>query len=245
MLVSEGIQRVQSAYSKGMPSDDTRLSNRHVYSKLRSVRIRILSQTISKKQMVSQWCYQPVTVTMSLAPMHECAEISSETCKVLKSTKPIPQIFTSLNRHMIQSVTSVDGSHGFGETNWETIRHNRKGRKYAQSLSEFYIKNGFLYITVKKIQAKVLLTALFNDPIAAKVYSDACGNVTNSCASYLDYDLCIDGKMEEVIIDLTKDEFIDDFSQRRDDRLNNAVDDVVAAQRRRSQDQNQNQDYNE
>ena len=241
MKVGEIIQRIQSAYSKGMPSDDSRLSNRHIYSKLRSVRITVLSQTASKKQAISQWCYQPIIVSMSAAPTHECVGISSEICKVLKSTKPLPQIFTNINRHMIQSVTSMDGSQGFGETTWETIRYNKKGRKYAAMIPEFYIKNGYLFITVKKIQAKVLLTALFNDPIEAKAYSDMCGNITSTCESYLDYDFAIDGKMEEPIVSMSYDELVPVFAASKDDTLNNASDDVTPMPRIKQQNPDNNE----
>lgn len=237
MLIGESIQRLQAAYSRGMSSDDSRLGNRHCYSKLRSVRIRVISQTISKHQIVSQWCYQQVTVKMKEVSKHECAEISSDTCKVLKSVNPIPAIFTSLNRHLIQSVTSVDGSVGFGETTWEQIRFNKKGRKYTADLPEFYIKGGYLYITVKKVQDLVLLTALFNDPIQAAVYSDQCGNQKSSCLSYLDYDLAIDGKMEDAIVEMSKEELVYEFSQMTEDRLNNAVDNITQPQRRRGSQQ--------
>jgi len=243
MLISEAINRVQSAYSKGMPSDDSRLSNRHIYSKLRSTRITIISQTVNKKQMISQWCYQPVVVKMTSVSKLDCPELVSETCKVLKSTKPIPAIFTSINRHLIQSVTSLDGSKNYGETNWETIRHNQKGRKYANSLSEFYIKNGYLYVTEKQVQTMILLTACFNDPIAAKAYSDSCGKDSKVCSSYLDYDFAVDGKMEDVIIAITNDDLVEDFRRSSDDRKNNGVDDAGGQQTRR-QPNNRNQDQN-
>ena len=34
MKIKEIIQRVQSLYSKGVQSDDTRLSDRHIYNKM-------------------------------------------------------------------------------------------------------------------------------------------------------------------------------------------------------------------
>ena len=243
MKIGEAIQRVQSAYSKGMQSDDSRLSNRHTYSKLRSARIRVISQQLGKKQIVSQWCYQPIVVKLSIAPIHECSDILSDTCKVLKSTMPIPQIFTNMDMHLIQSVTSIDGSQEYGFTSWEELRH-KKGRRYTKDIPEYFIKNGYLYVTNRKVLDLVLVTALFNDPIEAKVYSNSCGGEYISCASYLDYDFAIDGKLEDVIIELTINEFLYNFSQTRDDRLNNAADDTSVPQRRYNQNQ-RGQDTNE
>lgn len=241
MLISEAVNRVQSAYSKGMPSDDSRLSNRHIYSKLRSTRIMVISQTINKKQIISQWCYQPIIVNMSSVSKLDCPELVSDTCKVLKSDKPIPEIFTSLNRHLIQSVTSMDGSKNYGITNWDTIKYNKKGRKYSGSLSEFYIKNGYLYITGQSVDTKISLTACFNDPIAAQVYSDGCGKDIVSCTSYLDYNFATDGKMEEAIVSMTCEELVQEFHLYSDDRKNNAVDDASGQQMRRQQSNNRNQ----
>ena len=243
MKISEAIERVQSAYSKGMQSDDSRLSNRHIYSKLRSSRIRVISQQLSKKQIVSQWCYQPIVVKLITAPVHECAVITSITCKILRSELTIPQIFTNMDMHIIQSVTSLDGSHEYGITSWEELRH-KKGRKYTKDLPEYFIKNGYLYITDKRVLEMVLITAIFNDPIEAKTYSDSCGGVYNSCLSYLDYDFALDGKLEEAVIELTANEFLYTFSQTRDDRQNNAADDIAVPQRRYNQNQ-RSQDPNE
>lgn len=240
MIVGEAIQRIQSAYNKGMQSDDSRLSNRHVYSKLRSSRIRVISQQINKKQIVSQWCYQSIVVKMISAPLNECSDIKSS-CMIMKSYKPLPQIFTSMDKHLIQSVTSSDGSIGFSQTYWDIIRY-KNGRKYTQNLPEFYIKDGYLYITNRKMINFVIVAALFNDPIEAKKYSNECGNDTTSCISNLQYDFAIDGKLEEVVIELARDELVGIFSQLKEDRQNNARDDNGPSPRDQQQGKQQNQD---
>ena len=58
MKVHEIIQRVQSLYSKGCQSDDSRLSPRHIYSKLVSLRSKYISQQAKKKQKINQWNFQ-------------------------------------------------------------------------------------------------------------------------------------------------------------------------------------------
>ena len=49
MKIGEIIQRIQSLYSKGVESDDTRLMSRHIYNKLLTVRARLISQDAKKK----------------------------------------------------------------------------------------------------------------------------------------------------------------------------------------------------
>jgi hypothetical protein len=241
MLVSEALERVQSAYSKGSKSDDSRLSNRFIYSKLRSIRVGIIDQKLNKKQVVSNWCYQPIIVEMQEVPKHECPEIASDTCKVLRSKRLIPQIFTNMVRLQVQSITSMDGSQSYTETSWELIKY-KNARKYAKDIPEYYFRNGYLYITDKKVLGMVSLAALFNDPIEARKFSDNCGKVVTNCISYLDYDLAIDGKIEAIIIEMTKEQILNDFSGK-DDRQNNAVDDANALSRRQARaDNNQFRD---
>ena len=42
ITIGEIIERIQSAYSKGVKTDDSRLSSRHIYSKIKSVRNRLV-----------------------------------------------------------------------------------------------------------------------------------------------------------------------------------------------------------
>jgi len=53
MKVEEAIQRVQSMYSRGLQSKDSRLSSRHIYSALCSGRATLIQQQIDKGQKLS------------------------------------------------------------------------------------------------------------------------------------------------------------------------------------------------
>ena len=73
MKIGEIVQRVQSLYSKGVHSDDSRLSARHIYNKLLTVRARLISQEAKKKQKISQWNYQTIScIELIKVPAHEC-----------------------------------------------------------------------------------------------------------------------------------------------------------------------------
>lgn len=58
MLIKEVIQRIQALYSKGVKSDDSRLSSRHIYSKLKSTRGRLLYEKVNKRQFIASINYQ-------------------------------------------------------------------------------------------------------------------------------------------------------------------------------------------
>ena len=50
MKTEELIQRVQSLYSKGVQSDDSRLTSRHIYNKLTTVRAKLVTEEAKKNQ---------------------------------------------------------------------------------------------------------------------------------------------------------------------------------------------------
>ena len=52
--IGEILERIQSAYSKGVRSTSSRLSSRLSYSKYKSVRKMLVAQQIKKKQKISE-----------------------------------------------------------------------------------------------------------------------------------------------------------------------------------------------
>ena len=127
MKTIEVIQRIQSLYSKGMQSDDSRLSNRHIYNKLITTRAKILTQQAKQKQKISQWNYQTIPcIDLIQVPIHEC-NIRVEGCTVLRSVCKILKFLTENPFiHLIQSVTTIDGSYSFPETTWEAVQNKKK-----------------------------------------------------------------------------------------------------------------------
>ena len=53
MTNGEIIQRIQSMYSKGVESDDSRLRPRHIYNKLLTTTAKLYQQQKNKKQKIN------------------------------------------------------------------------------------------------------------------------------------------------------------------------------------------------
>jgi hypothetical protein len=229
MLIGEAVSRIKHLHNKGVESFDSRLSNRFIYSKLKTVRERLLSQEIKKKQVVSEWSYQTIPcVEMIIAPSHECPCIPSEGCEILKSKHKIPQIFTDDNKHIIKSVSKIVGTGSnftdieFSETTWMKVKYNG-GNKFAKTPNSFYIHNEYLYIINNKKLEVITMVALFNDPIEAENFATIlsyCPSNVNACKSYLDFDMHLDGKLDEALIQLTAEEIIYVYAQMKDDTRN-------------------------
>jgi len=146
MKTKEIIQRIQSLYSKGVKSDDSRLSSRHIYNKALTTRAFLIEQKLDKRQPISQSVYQTLDcVELIPALPYECPCLPEVGCKILRTKYQIPQLLTGLlEGAAIQSVNSVEGSLTFNRTTFEDKKY-KKGNKYTASKPDYYIRNDYLY----------------------------------------------------------------------------------------------------
>lgn len=231
MIVRELVQRVQSGYSRGVESDDSRLSSRYIYNKFLTVRSVLIANRAKDRQKISQWNYQTLPcIEMVLAPIHECPCLPSDDCKILKSKYKIPRVLTDKDRHLIQSVSTLDGSFRFSEILWEDIK-NQKGNKYTKTVSGYFIRDEYLYLSHDKEKEVVTMTALFANPEDVYSFVGSCTQETVSCLSPLDKDFPADSELLDGMISISVQELINLFSRTSVDEANNASDDVNVQQK--------------
>lgn len=222
------IQRVQSLYSRGVQSDDTRLRSRHIYHKLKSIRSRLISQKISKKQKISDWSYQYLPcVELVRAPANECLCLPSPGCLVLRTKHPLPRPLTSLSGHIIKSVTSIDGSVIFNPTTFDAVKYN-KGSRYGSKSALYYYFNGYIYIINTTAIKVATIVGLFEDPVEVEKFPSICDEDCEDCEncdSALEAPFPIDGDLVDPLIELSAEELIGQFKQSRQDKTNNSTED--------------------
>lgn len=230
MTNGELIQRVQSLYSKGVQSDDTRLSEMHIYNKLITTRNKLIYQKLNKRQKINQWSYQDLPcIELIKAPVHECACLPNIGCSVLRSKYKIPKIISNIDRHLIQSVSSLDGSVIFSESTFETQKY-AKGNKFTSAVSDYYIRNGYLYITLDKSLEVITLTAIFENPEEAENFPSYCQDgfcPDCQCMSMQEKDFYIDSELIDTMIEITVQELVEVFSQMREDITNDTRDSLI------------------
>lgn len=229
MLVKELIQRVQSLYSKGVQSDDSRLTPRHIYNKLLTVRTKLISQKVKKKQKISQWNYTTLEcVELIKAQAYECPCLPPVGCQILRTKEKLPKPLIDLSKHLIQSVTSVDGSITYSETSFKTKKY-QKGRKYTSKKPDYYIHNDYLFITHSSGPKVVTIVGLFENPMEAEKYPSLCKDCKDceDCSSPLDKEFKIDSDLVDTLIEMTFNELIVLFNQNREDLTNNTHDNIV------------------
>lgn len=228
MLVKDIIQRVQSLYSKGVQSDDTRLSNRHIYNKMVTVRSKLLSQEAKKKQKISQWNYQTLTcIELITVPAHECPCLPTLGCEVLRSKYELPEPLTGLNGSLIEWVRTIEKSIKIDYISINAL-NAQKGNKYTAKKLQYFIENGYLYISTPSKLKVVSLKAVFEDPIVADTFENYCDTCEdcNKCVDYLEENFPIDNDMLDTLVELTVQEVVILFQQNRENITNDSRDNL-------------------
>lgn len=231
MTVKEIIQRVLNLYSKGTPSDDARLTERHVYNKLLTVRSRLITQELNRRRKVSNWNYQVLPcVELIEVPLHECPCLPDVGCKILRTKHKLPKPLVNHSTHIISNVSSIDGSITYSETTFENKKYSR-GYKYGKIKPDFYVRNGYIYITYRQGPRIITITGLFEDPVEVESFPSYCSEHNNQpnvqCYSILDTEFPIEADMIDVMIELSIQELVNMFSQIPEDRSNNSADSPI------------------
>ena len=149
MKIKELIQRIQSTYSKGVQSDDSRLTNRHIYNKLLTTRALLLSREVNKKRKLSAWNYStlPCVEIVEITSNEECPCIPDVGCSVYRSKHKLPKPIVSLSSYMIKGVYSTDAQRSikFTEVSVNQSKYT-KGGKYSSNNNKYMLHNGYIYI---------------------------------------------------------------------------------------------------
>ena len=227
MKTIEVLQRIQSLYSKGVQSDDSRLSNRHIYNKALTVRARLITNLAKQRQKLSYITYQILPcVELIEAPIHECPIVPMN-CKVLRSKYPIPEILTDKDAYLIEFVTTLDGKKKFDYTTWNGASA-QKGNRYTKTLSNYYFKNGYLYLTHNMNLEVIVISAIFSDFIAAINFPSYCTSTVTDCTSPLYRDFPLDMDSTELLIGIVANELLEKFTQATEDKISNSSDDTAS-----------------
>lgn len=226
MFIKEIIERIQSLYSKGVSSDESRLSDRHVFNKVLSVRMQLLSQQLKKKQRISDWNYTILPcVELIKVPNHECSCLGDLGCDVYRTKFPIPRVLTDSNRHYIEFVMSIENGIKIEEVTRQGVLY-LKGNKYTGNKPKYLFENGYLYFPMPKSPGIVKIKLLAEDPLEARKFPSICQDCIEceDCTAYPDYPFDIDGDLIEPLIDICVQEIIGIFERRTEDTKNNSRD---------------------
>lgn len=223
MIIGKIIQRVQSLYSKGVESDDSRLTSRHIYNKILTVRARLLYQEANKKRILSQWNYQTLPcVEMIEVPSHNCPCIPPVGCNILRSRHPLPKPINTTYGDLIQSVSSIDRSVKIDRVTINSLNAQR-GNKYTSKKVQYFIQDGYLYISTPTRLKWLSVVGLYEDPLKAEEFKGYCDDCVDcECRDYYNTEFPIDNSLLDALIELSLNELVTVFNQSIEDTDNDS-----------------------
>jgi hypothetical protein len=225
--IGELIDRVQSLYSKGVSSDDARLSKRHIYSKLKSSRNKLVTQEAKKRQKINDWNFIVLPcVELIKVPNHDCPCIPTIGCDVYRTKYKLPKTLTDLNRHLINYVMNIDSQKLIDETTREAYLYEA-GNKYTSGHLKYILENEYLFVYGKNIPRYIKIKLLAEDPVDAYNYPSACKEECidcEDCSNILDRPFPIDSDLVDTLIEMAAQELVSVFIQMQEDKTNNTSD---------------------
>lgn len=226
MLVGELIQRIQSNYSRGVSSDDTRLSSRHIYNALLTTRMTLVTQQAKKREKISDWNYVVLPcVELIRVPSHECNCLGDLGCDIWRTRFPLPKPLTNMNKHLIDFVMSIDSGMQIDETTRQEVINSR-GNKYTKDKPKYLFENQHVYLPVQKSPGILKIKYLPEDPLEASKYPSFCNDCEDcvECRDYNDLEFPIDGDLVKPLIDMVLIELSEVFSKKDEDTTNDTSD---------------------
>lgn len=224
MKVGEIIQRIQSLYSKGVQSDSSRLTNRHIYNKFLTIRTKLLSEKAKKKQKISDWNYQAIPcIELIEVEEHECPCIPIKGCKVKRSKYKIPKVMSDYNNNLIDYVMVINNQDRFDPTNRVEMLYV-DGNKYTAGKKRYILENGYIYTYGKNLPSLIKMRALFEDPLEALSFSSYCDEEKPCPFDIFEMEFPMDADQIDVMIELSVQEIIGIFSQGVEDLTNDNTD---------------------
>ena len=217
MIIGKAIERVQGLYSKGVDTDDSRLSNRHIYNKLLTVRSKLMVQRLRKNQPLSEWDLQPLHC-IEMIPQTSLSCGGDNKCPFYKSKYKLP-LGISPDETENVAVTSFDGLVIFNRTTFETYKY-LNGNKYTSNKAYYFIHDSYIYVINSKIKS-LHIHGIWRDPIEVWRLHLSYQN-KNTCFNNKTIEFFTPDDMIEAMIEISYNELIAQFNQSRMDVTNNS-----------------------
>lgn len=165
---------IENLATSGDLSYSFRIEREQVYFWIHETRSMLISQALSKRQNISDvWVQAIKCLKLIQVDASECCLVPSK-CVVLRSEQQLPiTIETHLDNSIIR-VTTVSGEI-ITKSNPFEAKYN-KYNKYTAEKPQWFIQNGYLYITNTDLLEYVTLYGLFEDPSELADWYDCEGN---------------------------------------------------------------------
>lgn len=223
MKIGEYIQRILSLAYQGVQHDTNRLTPRHIYNKMTTARVLLLTRKANKKQAMNPWNMQSIScIKLIEVDANQCPCLPPVGCSFLRSEHKIPKPLSSLFSPLITGVTSVDGSISYTSSTWGRIKYDM-ANKFTAGNPRWFIQNQYLYISGKDLPEVVMIPGgLFADPLEVEKFKgycddDDCADCAD-CEDVFEKEFPLDEDLADVLINMVKEELLGIPSNNNDNQ---------------------------
>lgn len=159
----EHIYAIKTMLTNGSISDDYSYTNDFIKHMLFNARSKFLKDKLSKYIQISDVNYQTLCIDLELVKYHDCVETIG--CQILKSKIKIPDYIQAGNLSSLV-VKTLDGKI-LSYVSKKTNQYSKFAISTEPNIN-WFIDNGYLYITNNTKIKTVLVSGIFNDTEKAK-----------------------------------------------------------------------------
>ena len=223
-LLNEHIFHLKEVLSHGAASDDSRLSDRHIYHILKYLRAKKVKEKADKSHQLSPFLYQAVDCfPMELAEPQDCGCIITG-CKVLKSTYELPTVITARNRILLNVYTLLGEKIDYLDKSRVKRLHLTRTMKDKRF---WYLHNNYLIVVdPDNMLENVSIEGIFQDPMDLMNISSCAAN-NNSCYDPYTEDFAMPDEISQEVYAMSYTELYKIMMMLPQDLTSNAADDTV------------------
>lgn len=204
MKISQAISQIK--VDNRALSDDILLTDRYIWSKIKSYSMLFIKQSNDKFNLANNnFMYTTIDcVEMELVDSINCCQ-EIPACKILRSKEPIPKIVESNVSSVIKGIFNLDTSERIDLIKISDVVRLGKSKYKPQGIKAF-IKNNYLYIPFRDSPRAVSIEALFENP--EDIYDINSCRKGNTCMNIQDMPWHIPSFLETTVLqEVNKDIF--------------------------------------
>jgi len=153
---------VRNIANSGKNNYSFRITDEQIAFWFAEVRSMLISQAIAKRQDITDtWVQDLPCMELELVDASECCFITTD-CYILKTKLQIPNTIETANDNLILRVTNPMGDVISKSNSFES--KYSKYNKYTNKKNQWYMKNGYVYITSNLLLEHINIFAIFENP---------------------------------------------------------------------------------
>ena len=169
------VSDIRNIADSGKNNYSFRISDEQIAFWVHEVRSMLISQAISKRQDISDvWVQELPCMELELVDASECCFITTD-CYILKTKLKVPITVETGSDNLILRVTNPLGDI-ITKSNPFEVKYNQFN-KYTGVKHQWYLTNGYLYITSDLLLEYINIYAIFEDPEELSEYSSCTSSI--------------------------------------------------------------------